>query len=522
MKKLLMTVSAVSLLIVQNACTSFEDVKRQADLGNAEMQFKAAQMLFDGDGVDYDKQAAEKYLKAAFKARNLGAACYMIKSILSNPQGDESKVLMEAYDILFSAMPKNGSDAYNAVQMQWAYPEHIFTYMEYLESAGYGKSAFEFKKYAFKHLDKKKCHRRGRDISETVERLRATVTSFEIAEAQRLAEEKRLAEQKRIEAERRAAEEKRLAEQKRIEAERRAAEEKRLAEQKRIEQILVNGDYLHQNVQKTPQKLYKKFMSSASFKWFVFDLLKAKEKNGARMAVDCTQKWTLPQYDDMYYLWAQRIDEYSDTTFIFGLDDLPTEEKRVDGQQIVDSLRTLGYKAELPNACLTAVMMELPENIGFENVVAKYKKELANAKHSHNVKKDKDQMSYQGIEIDKNLFDTTDIFETDSLFVEITQSSWDFQLRKTKESIRNLSRMLENVYGVKSPKAVEELENMFNMYIAVALRPSKGKISIVIIDKKLGKYFEEKSKKHFAEMKQRKEQAAGKAKKDMIEKSLDF
>ena len=499
-----MTVSAVSLLIVQNACTSFEDVKRQADLGNAEMQFKAAQMLFDGDGVDYDKQAAEKYLKAAFKARNLGAACYMIKSILSNPQGDESKVLMEAYDILFSAMPKNGSDAYNAVQMQWAYPEHIFTYMEYLESAGYGKSAFEFKKYAFKHLDKKKCHRRGRDISETVERLRATVTSFEIAEAQRLAEEKRLAEQKRIE------------------AERRAAEEKRLAEQKRIEQILVNGDYLHQNVQKNPQKLYKKFMSSASFKWFVFDLLKAKEKNGARMAVDCTQKWTLPRYDDMYYLWAQRIDEYSDTTFIFGLDDLPTEEKRVDGQQIVDSLRTLGYKAELPNACLTAVMMELPENIGFENIVAKYKKELANAKHSHNVKKDKDQMSYQGIEIDKNLFDTTDIFETDSLFVEITQSSWDFQLRKTKESIRNLSRMLENVYGVKSPKAVEELENMFNMYIAVALRPGKGKISIVIIDKKLGEYFEEKSKKHFAEMKQRKEQAAEKAKKDMIEKSLDF
>ena len=191
-------VSAASLLIALGACTSFEEVKQQADMGNAEMQFKASQMLLEGEGIEPDKQAAEKYLELALKSGHLLAACHVIKSIHNNPRGDQSKLLMEAYDVLFSKKPKGWGEFSHVFRLQKDYPDDVITYIKYLNRAGYGKAAFEFKKYSFSHLDRDKCHRRGRDINKYSRRINLITTTFEVIERKRIAKEKRIAEEKRI------------------------------------------------------------------------------------------------------------------------------------------------------------------------------------------------------------------------------------------------------------------------------------------------------------------------------------
>ena len=70
MKKHISFIVAGLLCCILTGCTSFEEVKQQADNGNADMQFRAAMMLLEGDGIAVDRQAAEKYLTSAIKAKN--------------------------------------------------------------------------------------------------------------------------------------------------------------------------------------------------------------------------------------------------------------------------------------------------------------------------------------------------------------------------------------------------------------------------------------------------------------------
>ena len=162
MKKNLWILATVCLLAL-TGCTSFEDIKQQADAGNADMQYKAAVMLMNGDGTEVDHNAAEKYLMAAIKAKNQSAAQHIIKDIHNNKQGDQSKLLMEAYDILFA---EKGYDNQEKLEILAAYPENMLKYITYLDKKGHDKSAFAVKKHALANTGK--CPLRKRYIGRYI------------------------------------------------------------------------------------------------------------------------------------------------------------------------------------------------------------------------------------------------------------------------------------------------------------------------------------------------------------------
>ena len=265
MKKNLWILATVCLLAL-TGCTSFEDIKQQADAGNADMQYKAAVMLMNGDGTEVDHNAAEKYMTAAFKAKNQSAACHVIKDIQRNSRGDQAKLLMEAYDILFE---KKVYSAPEKLEIMADFPEYIIKYILYLDANGYNASAFAVKQYALKNVGK--CPLRSRYIRRYAQKIKSYKTAFEKAEEKRIAEEKRRFQEKK-----RKAEEKRIAEEKRrFQEEKRKAEEKRIAEEKAKYPLKAAGY--------TPMKLYKKIHSGISRGYFnKNDVAELKNNNSVR------------------------------------------------------------------------------------------------------------------------------------------------------------------------------------------------------------------------------------------------
>ena len=262
MKKFLGFYTAAALLAL-TGCASFEDVKNQADAGNSDMQYKAAIMLLEGDGTTVDRQAAEKYLMQAFRAKNTSAACHIIKDIFRTKQKDQAELLLEAYDILFA---HKGNAEIEVLEILACYPENVMAYITYLDSNGYQQSALIVKQHALANVGK--CPLRSRYIRRYTQKIKSYKTAFEKAEEKRIAEkkrriqdEKRKAEEKRIAEEKRKAEEKRIAEEKRrFQEEKRKAEEKRIAEEK-TKYPLKTAGYI-------PMRLYKNIYSGISRKYF--------------------------------------------------------------------------------------------------------------------------------------------------------------------------------------------------------------------------------------------------------------
>ena len=170
----------------------------KADAGDTEMQYQVGTMLSDGDGVKVDKKQAKEYLAKAMKSRHFLAACQLIDLITKSPDGDESELFKQSYDLIFSKKPQSWNEISLGFGAQREFPENILLYIKYLEDAGFSKSAFELKKYSGSHLDRDKCHRRGREISEYRRQINQIKTQFERAEEKRIAEERRIAEEKLV------------------------------------------------------------------------------------------------------------------------------------------------------------------------------------------------------------------------------------------------------------------------------------------------------------------------------------
>lgn len=193
MKRNLWLCATVCLLAL-TGCTSFEDVKKQADSGNSDMQFQAAVMLMEGNGTAVDRKAAEKYLMSAFKSKNLFAACYVIENIYKSKQGDQANLLLEAYDILFA---QKASAEFEQLKLLASYPADSIKYMVWLDKSGFVQSAFAVKKHILANINKCPLHRRS--IYKYTLQANSYKTACEKAEAKRIAEKK--AEEKRIAAE---------------------------------------------------------------------------------------------------------------------------------------------------------------------------------------------------------------------------------------------------------------------------------------------------------------------------------
>ena len=328
--------------------------------------------------------------------------------------------------------------------------------------------------------------------------------------------------------------------------------------------------YCHKDIQPTPQKIYKTFTTGSSLKWFISDFLNKKEKKDEKIVIHKDSYFRYP------YLRVTRSD-YPRVTFLFRLDSIPpetgknnyynnydgykaaimrridivlneleknhsvpiteTEQKKknevasaiyVDDRPITISQRKkeLGVIVadDIPKACLVRITIGLSAEVGFENILKKYKKDYPDAHYSHKPKISKDLVEVRGVKIESIASDNTNIFETESLYIKISQNTVKFQLKKANlDDIKRNSRLLEAALGVKTPDiAHEQLEAMFYAQMAGVLQPRVGDIFIDVSDKKLDSYFELKTKKIMEERRIRAEKAAEKKKSDMIRKSLDF
>ena len=92
---------SAAVMLGLTGCMSYEEIRGKADAGDTEMQYQVGTMLSDGDGVKVDKKQAKEYLAKAMKSRHFLAACQLIDLITKSPDGDESELFKQSYDLLF-------------------------------------------------------------------------------------------------------------------------------------------------------------------------------------------------------------------------------------------------------------------------------------------------------------------------------------------------------------------------------------------------------------------------------------
>ena len=102
---------SAAVMLGLTGCMSYEEIRGKADAGDTEMQYQVGTMLSDGDGVKVDKKQAKEYLAKAMKSRHFLAACQLIDLITKSPDGDESELFKQSYDLIFSKKPQSWNDS---------------------------------------------------------------------------------------------------------------------------------------------------------------------------------------------------------------------------------------------------------------------------------------------------------------------------------------------------------------------------------------------------------------------------
>ena len=488
MKKNLWILATVCLLAL-TGCTSFEDIKQQADAGNADMQFKAAVMLMNGDGTEVDHNAAEKYMTAAFKAKNQSAACHVIKDIQRNSRGDQAKLLMEAYDILFE---KKVYSAPEKLEIMADFPEYIIKYILYLDANGYNASAFAVKQYALKNVGK--CPLRSRYIRRYAQKIKSYKTAFEKAEEKRIAEEKRRfqekkrkAEEKRIaEEKRRFQEEKRKAEEKRIAEEKRKAEEKRIAEEKAKYPLKTTGY--------TPMRLYKNIYSGVSRKYFY--KAKLNQENDNKITPLWEDSFFTVRYKDFSVTELPKGHIYREYVALSPSKQLKKVniEYRSDIEHDFDGRITKGYVNYNEYAFLIGVEFNFYEtqNVTIQSFIDKFKKDYPDLKQqgtlhpqkSSNDKSEKIEKQiadiYQKLNTLKNKLLPPNIYKLSQKEVEAVKLEI-FKLHR--ELVYKTQTLSLQASTAKKPEL-----KLYNDNILIVFIKSGDYITVTIKDAKLVKY----------------------------------
>ena len=183
MKKVLFSILAVSVF---SGCTSFEEIKHQADSGNPEMQYEVALMYRAGDGVPADNQKASEYMMLALQNNHMPAAWELVQDIYRQKDIKRASDFVKAYEILLSTEPRTFADH----RVAFASAKHVKTLgIEYLRLLA-KENCMETKNLRnlfLTKLPKEYLDRREREkINIRVSQIRST---DEIAEEKRIAEE---------------------------------------------------------------------------------------------------------------------------------------------------------------------------------------------------------------------------------------------------------------------------------------------------------------------------------------------
>ena len=116
---------SAAVMLGLTGCMSYEEIRGKADAGDTEMQYQVGTMLSDGDGVKVDKKQAKEYLAKAMKSRHFLAACQLIDLITKSPDGDESELFKQSYDLIFSKKPQSWNEISLGFGAQREFPENI-------------------------------------------------------------------------------------------------------------------------------------------------------------------------------------------------------------------------------------------------------------------------------------------------------------------------------------------------------------------------------------------------------------
>ena len=249
MKKSLYVLTLATGIVLLTGCTSFEEAKKAADAGDAQMAYKAGVMLKEGNGVEQNTEQAFAYFEKAVQAGDMPAAWDLMNLIYDSRDVDHSKLFGDCYQLLCTKNP----DSFLSISPQIkAHNEGItlcLNYLHLLKKAGRDEETYELKKrlvaiVSFQSFDSYS------DKIRFLERLDMIVTKAEIIEQKRTAEEKR-----------------RIAE-----------EERRIAEEKKIKDTLEMMDSIkYSSPDGAPGiKLYKHLTSGISLQWFIEESLLKK------------------------------------------------------------------------------------------------------------------------------------------------------------------------------------------------------------------------------------------------------
>ena len=137
---------SAAVMLGLTGCMSYEEIRGKADAGDTEMQYQVGTMLSDGDGVKVDKKQAKEYLAKAMKSRHFLAACQLIDLITKSPDGDESELFKQSYDLIFSKKPQSwneislGFGAQTGIELANEYKGEVdIQYGTELAAASYGQ-----------------------------------------------------------------------------------------------------------------------------------------------------------------------------------------------------------------------------------------------------------------------------------------------------------------------------------------------------------------------------------------------
>ena len=165
-----------------------------------------------------------------------------------------------------------------------------------------------------------------------------------------------------------------------------------------------------------PQKIYKNYSTGLSYEKFIRQIIAEGSYISVKKYTASYSSTTIPRYSglDFWFVCAE-AKKYPGVRFIFG-----TDECVVDGYCYSE---TKDFPSKFPKGNLIGICMVFPNDVGVNNILNKYKKELPSAQFKY--KNTTDTISGGAFIYHENEV------ETDSLYINISNK----ELKITTENI---------------------------------------------------------------------------------------